>query len=48
MSFHAALVAEEQTRDLPAPPWAYGVVVFIVFVVAIVAMLMFGKGRPHS
>jgi hypothetical protein len=48
MSFDAALAAEEKTRDLPAPPWVYGVVVFIVFVIAIVAVLMFGKGRPHS
>jgi hypothetical protein len=48
MSLAAALSAEEKTRDLPAPPWAYGVIVFVVFVIAIVAVLMFGKGRPHS
>jgi uncharacterized membrane protein len=48
MSFDAALAAEEKTRDLPAPPWVYGVAVFIVFVIGIVAVLMFGKGRPHS
>jgi hypothetical protein len=48
MSLDAALLAEEKTRDLPAPPWAYGVVVFLVFVVAIVAVLILGKGRPHS
>jgi hypothetical protein len=47
MSIHAALAAEEKTRDLPAPPVVYGIVVFAIFVVLIVAVLMFGKGRPH-
>jgi hypothetical protein len=48
MSIETALAAEEKTRDLPAPPIVYGIVVFIVFVVLVVAVLMFGKGRPHS
>jgi hypothetical protein len=48
MSIDAVLAAEEKTRDLPAPPIVYGIVVFCVFVVLIVAVLMFGKGRPHS
>ena len=48
MSMDAALAAEEKTRDLPAPPFVYGIVVFAIFVVLIVALLMFGKGRPHS
>ena len=48
MSIDAVFAAEEKTRDLPAPPIVYGIVVFAVFVVLIVAVLMFGKGRPHS
>jgi hypothetical protein len=48
MSIDAALAAEEKTRELPAPPIVYGIVVFVVFVVLIVSVLMFGKGRPHS
>jgi uncharacterized membrane protein len=48
MSIDAALAAEEKTRDLPAPPIVYGIAAFAVFVVLIVAVLMFGKGRPHT
>jgi uncharacterized membrane protein len=48
MSIDAALAAEEKTRDLPVPPIVYGAVAFAVFVVFVVAVLMFGKGRPHS
>jgi hypothetical protein len=48
MSIDAVLAAEEKTRDLPAPPIVYGIVAFAVFVILIVAVLMFGKGRPHS
>jgi hypothetical protein len=48
MSIDAVLAAEEKTRDLPAPPVVYGIAVFVVFVVLIVALLMFGKGRPHT
>jgi hypothetical protein len=48
MSIDAVLAAEEKTRDFPVPPIVYGMVVFGVFVVLIVAVLMFGKGRPHS
>ena len=48
MSIDAALAAEEKTRDLPAPPIVYGIVAFAIFVVLIVALLMFGKGRPHT
>jgi hypothetical protein len=48
MSIDAAFAAEEKLRDLPAPPIVYGIVVFCVFVIFVVAVLMFGKGRPHS
>jgi hypothetical protein len=48
MSIDVALAAEEKTRDLPVPPIVYGIAAFAVFVVLIVALLMFGKGRPHS
>jgi hypothetical protein len=47
MSIDTVLAAEEKTRDFPAPPIVYGIVVFATFVVLIVAVLMFGKGRPH-
>lgn len=43
-----SLAAEEHTRDLPAPPIVYGLVTFAILLVLMVALLMFGKGRPHS
>jgi hypothetical protein len=43
-----SLAAEEQTRDLPAPPIVYGIIVFVALLLLMVALLMFGKGRPHT
>lgn len=48
MDLQPILAAEEHTRDLPAPPIVFGLVTFVIFVVLIVGLLMFGKGRPHS
>ncbi len=42
------LAAEEQTRDLPADPIVIGLVAFGLLLLMMLALLMFGKGRPHS
>jgi hypothetical protein len=42
------LAAEEHLRDLPAPPIVFGLVAFVILLVLMVGLLMFGKGRPHS
>jgi hypothetical protein len=39
---------EEHTRDLPAEPWVFGVVGFVVLLALIAGVLVFGKGRPHA
>ncbi len=41
-------LAADQKHDLPAPPFVFGLVAFAFLVVLMVALLMFGKGRPHS
>ena len=41
-------MAQEELRDLPAPAWVFGVVTLLVFLVALIGLLMFGKGRPHA
>jgi hypothetical protein len=45
---HLIAAAEEQTRNLPAPPVLFGVLAFGLLMVLMVGLLMFGKGRPHS
>jgi hypothetical protein len=40
--------AEEQTRDLPAPPYVIGLITLLLLLAMLVGLLMFGKGRPHS
>jgi hypothetical protein len=43
-----SLAAEEHTRDLPLDPSVIGLLVFIALLALMAALLMFGKGRPHS
>jgi hypothetical protein len=38
----------EETSELPAEPWVFGVVTFGLLTAMLIALLMFGKGRPHS
>ena len=38
----------EETHELPAEPIVFGLVAFAILLALIVAVLMFGKGRPHS
>jgi hypothetical protein len=44
-----SLAAEgEQLRDLPVPPIVIGAGSFVLLMMLIVAVLIFGRGRPHS
>jgi hypothetical protein len=42
------LSAEEQLRSLPAPPIVIGLLAFLLLLSMLFALLMFGKGRPHT
>jgi hypothetical protein len=35
-------------HELPAPPWAIGVLAFVVLALMMLITLAIGKGRPHS
>ncbi len=38
----------ETPRDLPADPIVFGLLAFGLLLALMLALLMFGKGRPHS
>jgi hypothetical protein len=40
--------AEEELRELPIEPVWVGILTLAVFVVLLLALLVFGKGRPHT
>jgi len=42
------LAAEEQLRDLPVPAVVFGLIGFGLLLAMLMALLMFGKGRPHA
>lgn len=42
------LAAAEAPRELPIDPIWVGILVFALLLAMVVALLMFGKGRPHS
>ena len=44
----AVVRAEEELRDLPIDPVWVGVLTLLAFVVLLMAVLVFGKGRPHT
>ena len=41
-------LAVDREHELPMPPLVIGLLIFAFFVVVMVGLLMFGKGRPHS
>ncbi|HWL98328.1 MAG TPA: hypothetical protein VNP20_13340 [Nocardioidaceae bacterium] len=38
----------EETHEPPVDPIVFGLVAFAILAVMVIAVLMFGKGRPHS
>ncbi|MEJ7629846.1 MAG: hypothetical protein WKF54_09675 [Nocardioidaceae bacterium] len=40
--------AVDREHELPMPPMVMGLLIFVFFCVVMAALLMFGKGRPHS
>ncbi len=41
-------LAAEELRDLPVDPIFFGIGTFVLLMLLIVGLLMFGKGRSHS
>ena len=49
MGLTSLLAAEtEQAAELPAPTYVIGLAALGILLVLLIAMLMFGKGRPHT
>ena len=48
MSSSLITMAAERKHDLPMPPMAIGLLIFAFFCVVMLALLIFGKGRPHA
>ena len=48
MSFLIAAVEAEETRELPLPPLAIGLIAFGILLALLLVTLSFGKGRPHT
>jgi hypothetical protein len=48
MSLDLMLSAEEPLRHLPAPPIVIGLLSFALLLAMLFAVLVFGKGRPHT
>ena len=44
----AATQAEEATHELPASPWVIGGIILALFLLMLMGLLSFGKGREHS
>ena len=44
----AAEEGAEKTRDLPIHPYAVGAIALAILLIAMLALLAFGKGREHS
>lgn len=43
-----AVRSAEETRDLPVPPLAVGLLAFGILTLLLFITLSFGKGRPHT
>jgi len=41
-------LAVDREHELPMPPYVIGLLIFLLFCVVMTALLMFGKGRPHT
>ena len=46
MNYGLALLAVE--RELPIPPWGFGLIAFIILHLMLAITISIGKGRPHS
>lgn len=48
MSSPLTRLATDHVHELPVSPYVVGVSIFLFFCLVMVALLMFGKGRPHA
>jgi branched-subunit amino acid transport protein len=44
----ATLLPLETGHELALPPWAIGVLAFVLLAILMLITLAIGKGRPHS
>ncbi len=48
MDWLVAVAPPEHEREIVADPIVFGVVAFVILLILLTGVLMFGKGRPHS
>ncbi len=48
MIYGLTLLETGVVRELPMPPWAFGLVAFGLLLLLLFLTLALGKGRPHS
>jgi hypothetical protein len=44
----ARAAVEAEHTELPVEPWVIGVVALAVFLLLLIGLLIFGKGRAHA
>jgi hypothetical protein len=42
------LILLEAETKLPAPPWVFGLIAFVILITLLLVTLAIGKGRAHS
>jgi hypothetical protein len=48
MVYGLTLMGTEAGRELPAPPWVFGLIGFGLLMALLFITIAIGKGRPHS
>ncbi len=48
MSLPLIAQAVDRVHELPVPAYVIGLASFLIFVVLMMGLLAFGKGRPHT
>ena len=48
MTFGLTVLETEVGRELPAPPWVFGLIALALLMLMLYITLAIGKGRPHS
>jgi hypothetical protein len=48
MTFVLTVLETGVHHDIPFPPWAFGVIAFVLLCLMLLVTLALGKGRPHS
>jgi len=48
MTTFGLTLLEAEVRELPAPPWVFGLIAFGILIALLLITLAIGKGRAHS